>query len=324
MKHLIEYFFNNINESIFDIDDNISDMERRVLENTLFRPSTSLKGFESIYNIVKNDRVKHESDIKYDGSYYIGYVEQSSDYHMIIISPTKDHNWRFVGIRVFKYSKKIELIDDRMDTPTRYMFCLTSRDKRAYFKLPKNFEFLFDSIASRCKYRDGNIIKESIFDDREQMDNVDKTVENNKWFKRFVDPKNIESAINEASKQIKKDGGKFIRGYRNMDNRVPYIRIDLIEPIKYKDWSTLNAHLYINFLIPSDKYGWDTYRIIFDKNDPSGEFVISRCGKMRFTADRLDFSFDTQRYFIVLARCYTMPDNWKGITKLIEDYDFTK
>ena len=319
MINLTDY----IQESIFDIDDNIENMDKRTVDDLLFKPKSTINAFRYIYDIVKDKEVKHEHSLKYNGPYYVSFFEETHDCTMIIIAPYDNHNWQMVAMKASKLYNKIELMDYREETPTRYAFHFRANG-RVYFELPKEYNFLFDSIASRCKYKTGNIIRESIFDDEKQMDSLDATVENNKWFKRFIDPKNIGLTIDEASKQIKKDGGKFVRGYRNMDYKTGYIRFDKLEPRRHGDWIH-GSHIYINIVLPKDgKWGWDRYKIEFVQDDIRSDYELVTCFKAGYPGDKLDFAYDTQTYDWTISRAYTMPDNWKGIAKLIEDYDFTK
>lgn len=212
---------NYIRESIFDIDDNIENMDKRTIEDLLFKPKSTINAFRYIYDVVKNKEIKHEHSLKYNGPYYVSFFEEIHDCTMIIIAPYDSHNWQMVAITAKKLYNKIELMDYREETPTRYAFHFTAKG-RVYFELPKEYNFLFDSIASRCKYKTGNIIKESIFDDEDtHMDNLDK-VADIAYIKKLLkkdDWDDFEKATDEFEKIIKKDYKKIPSSKVDFENK---------------------------------------------------------------------------------------------------------
>lgn len=156
-------------------------------------------------------------------------------------------------------------------------------------------------------------INESIFDEEDIMDNIDNQSEILKWFKKLTtkNTDDLEDSIPDFIKAIKKDKAKPVTSIKKMDYGSSYIVVSVLEEKK-----EYNVRINVYFLKGTDRYQWDGWRISL--SDLGTYAPMTECRKLPYRVDKLDFSYDTQRYYVTLKKVYTFPKEWEYITNLIE------
>ena len=161
-------------------------------------------------------------------------------------------------------------------------------------------------------------ITEGIFDEDDIMNDIDNNAEITKWFKKLTDSDNIIKNINDFTKILKKDNVKSHRSRNGMWYDKPYVRFVILDR-KY-EYQDTNRHINIHFLLPNGNNGWDDYRICYSYGEGSLNCDTIMIEKSRWKFYLSDIDLDGSKWKITKSISYTLPDKWKGITKLIENY----
>lgn len=161
-------------------------------------------------------------------------------------------------------------------------------------------------------------INESIFDEEDQLTNVEVSANIIKWFKKLTDSRDIIKSIDSFIKVLKKDKVEVHRSRNSMWYRDAYVRFEIID--KNREWQSIDRLVKIRFLLPNEhRNGWDNYVISFKYYYDSDE-VQTRIEKNQWSFYSCDMDLDRQNWKVVKSISYSLPDKWKGITKLIENY----
>ena len=155
---------------------------------------------------------------------------------------------------------------------------------------------------------------ESIFDEEDIMTNIDNKVEILKCFKKLTtnNIKDLEEAIPGFIKAIKKNKAKQVSSINKMDYDSNYIVISKLEEKK-----GYGVKIIIFFVKKGeDNYTWRGWRISL--SDLNNYASVSKCLKLSHWVDKLDFAYDTQRYYVTMKKIYTFPKEWEYILNLIE------
>lgn len=157
-------------------------------------------------------------------------------------------------------------------------------------------------------------INESIFDEEDIMTDIDNKSEILKWFKKLTTDKvdDLEEAIPGFIKAIKKNKSKQVSSANKMDYDSNYIVITEVE--RKKEYG---VRICIFFLKGRENnHSWKGWRISLSD---FGTYVpMTECRKLPYGVDKLDFVWDTQKYYITMKKMYTFPKEWEYITNLIE------
>lgn len=160
-------------------------------------------------------------------------------------------------------------------------------------------------------------INESIFDEEDIMSNIDNKAEILKWFKELTtnNVDDLEEAIPGFIKAIKKNKAKQVPSVNKMDYDSNYIVINELEEKK-----EYGVKIMIYFLKGGEnKYSWKGWRISL--SDLGTYAPMTECRKMHHFVDKLDFAWDTQKYYVTIKKVYTFPKEWEYIINLIEQND---
>lgn len=157
-------------------------------------------------------------------------------------------------------------------------------------------------------------INESIFDEEDIMNNIDNKAEILKWFKKLTTDNvdDLEEAIPGFIKAIKKNKAKQVSSVNKMDYDSNYIVISELEEKK-----EYGVKITIYFLKGGENsYAWKSWRISL--TDLGTYAPMTECRKLPHWVDKLDFAYDTQRYYVTIKKVYTFPKEWEYIINLIE------
>lgn len=146
------------------------------------------------------------------------------------------------------------------------------------------------------------------------MANIDNKSEIHKWFKELTTDNvdDLEEAIPGFIKAIKKNKAKQVSSVRKMDTDSNYIVISELEEKK-----EYGVKIVIYFLKGGEnKYSWKGWRISL--TDLGTYAPMTECRKMPYFVDKLDFAWDTSRYYVTIKKVYTFPKEWEYIINLIE------
>lgn len=156
-------------------------------------------------------------------------------------------------------------------------------------------------------------LNESIFDEEDIMNNIDNKAEILKWFKELTTDNvdDLEEAIPGFIKAIKKNKAKQVSSVNKMDYDSNYIVINVIEEKK-----EYGVRINIYFLKAINGYNWKGWRISL--SDLGTYAPMTECRKLPHFVDKLDFAWNTQRYYVTMKKVYTFPKEWEYIINLIE------
>lgn len=160
-------------------------------------------------------------------------------------------------------------------------------------------------------------INEGIFDEEDIMANIDNKSEIHKWFKELTTDNvdDLEEAIPGFIKAIKKNKATQVSSVRKMDTDSNYIVISELEEKK-----EYGVKIVIYFLKGGEnKYSWNGWRISL--TDLGTYAPMTECRKLPHWIDKLDFAYDTRRYYVTIKNVYTFPKEWEYIINLIEQND---
>lgn len=155
---------------------------------------------------------------------------------------------------------------------------------------------------------------ESLFDEEDIMSDIDNKVEILKWFKELTtnNISDLENSIPGFIKAIKKNKAKQVSSINKMDYDSNYIVISKLEEKK-----GYGVKIIIFFVKKGeDNYTWRGWRISL--SDLGNCTSMSKCLKLSHWVDKLDFAYDTQRYYVTMKKIYTFPKEWEYILNLIE------
>lgn len=155
---------------------------------------------------------------------------------------------------------------------------------------------------------------ESLFDEEDIMSDIDNKAEILKWFKELTtnNIKDLENSIPKFIKAIKKNKAKQVSSINKMDYDSNYIVISKLEEKK-----GYGVKIIIFFVKKGeDNYTWRGWRISL--SDLGNYTSMSKCLKLSHWVDKLDFAYDTQRYYVTMKKIYTFPKEWEYILDLIE------
>ena len=155
---------------------------------------------------------------------------------------------------------------------------------------------------------------ESLFDEEDIMSDIDNKAEILKWFKELTtnNISDLENSIPGFIKAIKKNKAKQVSSINKMDYDSNYIVISKLEEKK-----GYGVKIIIFFLKKGeDNYTWRGWRISL--SDLGNCTSMSKCLKLSHWVDKLDFAYDTQRYYVTMKKIYTFPKEWEYILNLIE------
>ena len=155
---------------------------------------------------------------------------------------------------------------------------------------------------------------ESLFDEEDIMSDIDNKVEILKWFKELTtnNISDLENSIPGFIKAIKKNKAKQVSSINKMDYDSNYIVISKLEEKK-----GYGVKIIIFFVKKGeDNYTWRGWRISL--SDLGNCTSMSKCLKLSHWVDKLDFAYDTQKYYITMKKIYTFPKEWEYILNLIE------
>lgn len=157
-------------------------------------------------------------------------------------------------------------------------------------------------------------INESIFDEEDIMNNIDNKAEILKWFKELTTDNvdDLEEAIPGFIKAIKKNKATQVSSVSKMDYNSNYIVISQIEEKK-----EYGVRICIYFLKGQESvYAWKGWRISL--SDLGTYAPMTECRKLPNWVDKLDFIYDTRRYYVTIKKVYTFPKEWEYMLNLIE------
>lgn len=155
---------------------------------------------------------------------------------------------------------------------------------------------------------------ESLFDEEDIMSDIDNKAEILKWFKELTtnNISDLENSIPGFIKAIKKNKAKQVSSINKMDYDSNYIVISKLEEKK-----GYGVKIIIFFVKKGeDNYTWRGWRISL--SDLGNCTSMSKCLKLSHWVDKLDFAYDTQRYYVTMKKIYTFPKEWEYILNLIE------
>ena len=155
---------------------------------------------------------------------------------------------------------------------------------------------------------------ESLFDEEDIMSDIDNKAEILKWFKELTtnNISDLENSIPGFIKAIKKNKAKQVSSINKMDYDSNYIVISKLEEKK-----GYGKKIIIFFVKGEENnYSWKGWRISL--SDPSTHASMSKCLKLSHWVDKLDFAYDTRRYYVTMKKIYTFPKEWEYILNLIE------
>ena len=155
---------------------------------------------------------------------------------------------------------------------------------------------------------------ESLFDEEDIMSDIDNKAEILKWFKELTtnNISDLENSIHGFIKAIKKNKAKQVSSINKMDYDSNYIVISKLEEKK-----GYGIKIIIFFVKKGeDNYTWRGWRISL--SDLGNCTSMSKCLKLSHWVDKLDFAYDTQKYYITMKKIYTFPKEWEYILNLIE------
>ena len=155
---------------------------------------------------------------------------------------------------------------------------------------------------------------ESLFDEEDIMSDIDNKAEILKWFKELTtnNISDLENSIPGFIKAIKKNKAKQVSSINKMDYDSNYIVISKLEEKK-----GYGVKIIIFFVKRGeDNYTWRGWRISL--SDFGNYASMSKCLKLSHWVDKLDFAYDTRRYYITMKKIYTFPKEWEYILNLIE------
>ena len=155
---------------------------------------------------------------------------------------------------------------------------------------------------------------ESLFDEEDIMSDIDNKAEILKWFKELTtnNISDLENSIPGFIKAIKKNKAKQVSSINKMDYDSNYIVISKLEEKK-----GYGVKIIIFFVKKGeDTYTWRGWRISL--SDLGNCTSMSKCLKLSHWVDKLDFAYDTQRYYVTMKKIYTFPKEWEYILNLIE------
>ena len=155
---------------------------------------------------------------------------------------------------------------------------------------------------------------ESLFDEEDIMSDIDNKAEILKWFKELTtnNISDLENSIPGFIKAIKKNKAKQVSSINKMDYDSNYIVISKLEEKK-----GYGVKIIIFFVKKGeDNYTWRGWRISL--SDLGNCTSMSKCLKLFHWVDKLDFAYDTQRYYVTMKKIYTFPKEWEYILNLIE------
>lgn len=155
---------------------------------------------------------------------------------------------------------------------------------------------------------------ESLFDEEDIMSDIDNKAEILKWFKELTtnNISDLENSIPGFIKAIKKNKAKQVSSINKMDYDSNYIVISKLEEKK-----GYGVKIIIFFVKRGeDNYTWRGWRISL--SDHGNYASASKCLKLSHWVDKLDFAYDTRRYYITMKKIYTFPKEWEYILNLIE------
>lgn len=160
-------------------------------------------------------------------------------------------------------------------------------------------------------------INEGIFDEEDIMTDIDNKADIIKWFKKLTTDNvdNLEEAIPGFIKAIKKNKAKQVSSVNKMDYNSNYIVIGEIE--EKKEYC---RRIVVYFLKGGkNNYSWESWRISLA--DLGTYAPMTECRKLPHWVDKLDFAWDTQKYYVTIKKVYTFPKEWEYIINLIEQND---
>ena len=155
---------------------------------------------------------------------------------------------------------------------------------------------------------------ESLFDEEDIMSDIDNKAEILKWFKELTtnNISDLENSIPGFIKAIKKNKAKQVSSINKMDYDSNYIVISKLEEKK-----GYGVKIIIFFVKRGENnYTWRGWRISL--SDLGNCTSMSKCLKLSHWVDKLDFAYDTQRYYVTMKKIYTFPKEWEYILNLIE------
>ena len=155
---------------------------------------------------------------------------------------------------------------------------------------------------------------ESLFDEEDIMSDIDNKAEILKWFKELTtnNINDLENSIPGFIKAIKKNKAKQVSSINKMDYDSNYIVISKLEEKK-----GYGVKIIIFFVKRGENnYTWRGWRISL--SDLGNCTSMSKCLKLSHWVDKLDFAYDTQRYYVTMKKIYTFPKEWEYILNLIE------
>ena len=154
----------------------------------------------------------------------------------------------------------------------------------------------------------------SLFDEEDIMSDIDNKAEILKWFKELTtnNISDLENSIPGFIKAIKKNKAKQVSSINKMDYDSNYIVISKLEEKK-----RYGKKIIIFFVKRGENnYTWRGWRISL--SDLNNYASMSKCLKLSHWVDKLDFAYDTQKYYITMKKIYTFPKEWEYILNLIE------
>ena len=156
-------------------------------------------------------------------------------------------------------------------------------------------------------------LNESIFDEEDIMTNIDNKAEILKWFKELTTDNvdDLEEAIPGFIKAIKKNKATQVSSVGKMNYDSNYIVISEIEEKK-----EYGVRIIIYFLKANNGYNWEGWRISLA--DLGTYAPMTECRKLPHWVDKLDFAYDTRRYYVTIKKVYTFPKEWEYMLNLIE------
>lgn len=313
MKNLTKY----IKESIFDIDDNIDKVSDVVTCKKWVDTFEITNDFKSSISEFISDLEKAGAKFtkKPISNTYMVYYKKMNDnslynWYIKFIIPNDKTSWKsaLIGRTGRVLGRKIKYVYS--DTTTSDI-SIIKRDikKDGAYVLPEKYYKMIDIIRERSKY-----VKESVFDEEDIMSDIDNKAEILKWFKELTtnNIKDLEEAIPGFIKAIKKNKAKQVSSINKMDYDSNYIVINELEE---KEGHSVRITIYFLKAGQND-HSWKSWRIRLSDNhihDP-----VSKCVKLAYPADKLDFVWDTRNYYVNMKKIYTFPKEWEYIINLIE------
>lgn len=155
---------------------------------------------------------------------------------------------------------------------------------------------------------------ESLFDEEDIMSDIDNKAEILKWFKELTtnNISDLENSIPGFIKAIKKNKAKQVSSINKMDYNSNYIIISKLE--EKKEYGKKIIIFFVKG--EEDNYSWKGWRISL--SDLGTHASMSKCLKLSHWVDKLDFAYDTRRYYVTMKKIYTFPKEWEYILDLIE------